>query len=165
MSRSSVSVGASLVLGGCLLSACAKLPTLPENDPLIARGLAAYEAGCVNTAPNFAGVEAAWRALDVPKVAVNKTRPADVIAGALTNDGGCGVGIRGDARATLAIELPRRLRQRGIPFLKEDGKQSQLEYSGIIELNGASTGVAVAGRQISGSGYWTLLLLKPVNPN
>ena len=160
MGKSSVSMGASLVLGGCLLSACATLPTLPENDPLIARGLSAYEAGCLNTAPDFAGSEAAWRALDVPKVAVNKSKPADVIAGAITLKGDCGVGIRGDARATLARELPKRLRQRGVKILEEAGKQSQLEYAGVIEMNNTSMGVAVAGRQIGG-GFWTLLLLKP----
>lgn len=48
--------GAALVASSALLTACGAPTPLPDNDPLITQAISAFEKGCIDTAPGFAGV-------------------------------------------------------------------------------------------------------------
>lgn len=144
------------------IAACVKpLPPLPENDPVIAQAVDAFEAGCMNTGPGFVGAKEAWRARGVSQIKENGTTLPYNIFGLITRKGHCAVGVKGEARAALESQLLALMQRRGVRVIEERRDQRTYTYGGHIEYQSREVGVAVSARPFGTFGFWSFIGFVP----
>jgi len=164
MTKISKRTATSLALCAPLIAACAAPTPLPENDPRIAKAIEAFEAGCMDTAPGFAGVKEIWSAQGITQIKENGTNLPHDIFGMVTLKGDCGVGIKGEARKALGRELTASIKRKGIAVIKEARDHPRFSYASIIDYRGQKMIVGVSARPISNFGFWSYLALIPDVP-
>ena len=164
MAKFSKRTASALALCAPLIAACAAPTPLPVNDPLIAKAIDAFEAGCMNTAPGFTGIKEIWSARGVTQIKENGTTVPLNIFGLITRKGRCAVGIKGEARQALELELVAVMKRRGVKVIEERRDQRAYSYAGHIELQNREMGVAVSARPFENFGFWTFMGLVPELP-